>query len=168
MCLCLWCRYVASWEAVVDGLDQPDLGLGDPAAGFSLIRHVAEGWTQVDDALQHVTRVQDDIGNDESCWIVLLLFMLNLNHFTSISNNLPQIFVTGQCFFVCRRHRVLSVAAWQGAASQHRRLGVSVRGSDSPRPRVQTQHHRSNTGGWDRLPPSSLRYLIYFLCYVSS
>ncbi|XP_063871395.1 prolyl 4-hydroxylase subunit alpha-2-like [Scylla paramamosain] len=44
--------YVESWEALVDGLEPPDWGSEDPAAGFSLLRHVAEGWTRVDDALQ--------------------------------------------------------------------------------------------------------------------
>lgn len=35
---------------------------GDPAAGLSLLRHVAEGWTQVDDALLKVKHVLHHIG----------------------------------------------------------------------------------------------------------
>ncbi|MPC27472.1 Prolyl 4-hydroxylase subunit alpha-2 [Portunus trituberculatus] len=53
--------YVESWEALVDGLEPHDWGSEDPAAGFSLLRHVAEGWTRVDDALQRIKSILHNI-----------------------------------------------------------------------------------------------------------
>ncbi|XP_064120189.1 prolyl 4-hydroxylase subunit alpha-2-like [Macrobrachium nipponense] len=40
-------RYVASWSAISDGT-QTDHGREDPAAIYTLLRHVAQGWREVD------------------------------------------------------------------------------------------------------------------------
>lgn len=52
-------------------MEKPDEGFGDPAAGFSLLRHVAEGWTQVDDALHKIRHVLHDLGKAE-LWFYIL------------------------------------------------------------------------------------------------
>ncbi|XP_071522950.1 prolyl 4-hydroxylase subunit alpha-3-like isoform X2 [Panulirus ornatus] len=51
-------RYVSSWETHVDGTTPPG---GDPTAAYSLVRHVAEGWTQVDEALHRFKEIFGDI-----------------------------------------------------------------------------------------------------------
>ncbi|XP_050693506.1 prolyl 4-hydroxylase subunit alpha-1-like [Eriocheir sinensis] len=52
-------RYIVSWEGLVEDSNSGPLHLAseDPAAGLSLLRHVAEGWTQVDDALFKVKHI---------------------------------------------------------------------------------------------------------------
>ncbi|KAG7160175.1 Prolyl 4-hydroxylase subunit alpha-1-like 2 [Homarus americanus] len=52
-------RYVQSWEAIAD--TEPLGGSGDPAAAYSLIRHVAGGWPQVDEAINAGQAVFSDI-----------------------------------------------------------------------------------------------------------
>ncbi|XP_069936006.1 prolyl 4-hydroxylase subunit alpha-3-like [Cherax quadricarinatus] len=54
-------RYVESWEAVGGEGDEWSGDAGDPAATYSLLRHVAEGWTQVDDALGKTKEIFSDI-----------------------------------------------------------------------------------------------------------
>nr|XP_045611043.1 prolyl 4-hydroxylase subunit alpha-3-like [Procambarus clarkii]XP_045611044.1 prolyl 4-hydroxylase subunit alpha-3-like [Procambarus clarkii] len=51
-------RYVDSWEAIGGDAGTPP---GDPAAAYSLLRHVAGGWTQVNGALHKLKGVFSDI-----------------------------------------------------------------------------------------------------------
>lgn len=70
LCVCLdthvyvCYRYLLSWEGLVEDSNSVPLHLAleDPAAGLSLLRHVAEGWTQVDDALLKVKHILHHIG----------------------------------------------------------------------------------------------------------
>lgn len=56
------CRYVSSWEEVEEGGEDMKWEEGDPAAAFSLLRHIGLGWTTVDQALHQANSVLEGIG----------------------------------------------------------------------------------------------------------
>lgn len=55
-------RYVSSWEVVEEGGEDMRWREGDPAAAFSLLRHIGLGWTTVDQALHQANSALEGIG----------------------------------------------------------------------------------------------------------